>query len=319
MNIMQFYTESLTNLYMKIHPNYDRNRVFEHIMSYTENYFKDIPCQMKNDIRHETLETTVSSVIEWIDTKNPIITGNGAFFKQHKEYLAPTVVMLESLQKYRKSVKSEMFKHEKGSIQYIILNTSQGCIKVIMNADYGGSGSQYAPFYSVYIPPATTGTAKNVTTTLICCLEFLSGNDDKWCKIRNINGLFDMIRIVLSDTEDREFIHDEFSPEQVAKYLINRVQSYNEYDYMTLLNYLRTLNLDKLRKLMLAFNIKFVLENYLSSEIRIASDYFKKHQLDLDSEITKESLYDAGFGTETPSNIKNIIDRIKKVVVDNCC
>ena len=35
-----------------------------------------------------------------------------------------------------------------------------------------------SPFFNIYIPPATTGTAKNLTTTLICCLEYLTRFED---------------------------------------------------------------------------------------------------------------------------------------------
>lgn len=319
MNVLTFYVESMTNLYMSIHPNNNRDIIKEKIMSYVENYFTDIPCKMNNDIKHTSLDTSIANVIEWIDETNPIITGNGAFFKQHKEYLAPTVVMLESLQKYRKSLKKDMFQYPKGSIKYIILNTAQGCVKVIMNADYGGSGSQYAPFYSVYIPPATTGTAKNITTTLICCLEFLSANDDRWCKIYNINGLFDLINIVLSDTKERQLISDIFTVEEVAKYLIGRVFNYTIKDYEILVAYLKTLKSDQLTKLRLAFDVKFVIERYLSSEMTIISSYLKEHQLDIEKEITKESLHDAGFGVEAPEQIKELIEQVKTKVIDNCC
>jgi hypothetical protein len=304
---------------MQIHPNYERDKIKEKIFSYVENYFHDIPCTMNNDIRHEMMETSIASVIEWIGQSNPIITGNGAFFKQHKEYLAPTVVMLESLQKYRKSLKKEMFQYPKGSIKYIILNTAQGCVKVIMNADYGGSGSQFAPFYSVYIPPATTGTAKNVTTTLICCLEFLSANNNKWCKIRNINGLFDMINIVLNDTSERELINDTFSVDEVLKYLVSRIDYYTPKDVDTIKRYLETLSNDQLSKLRLSFDVKFVIERYLSAEMRIISNYLKDNQMNFDEEITKESLHKSGFGTEAPEAIKDNIEHIKKVILDNCC
>ena len=318
MNIVKQYIDRICSIYNSIHPNVNPDRVREHATEYVERYFRDIPCQMKNNIKHETIDTTISSVFDWIETRNPIITGNGTFFQQHEEMLAPTVVMLESLQKERKAVKKKMYTYPKGSIEYMNCNTSQGCIKVIMNADYGGSGTQFSPFYSVYIPPATTGSAKNITTTLICCLEFISGNKNRWALIKNINGLFDLIHIVLTDTEDRELIHDVYQVDDVLKYLCGKVQIMGPDDVRVLRAFLSTLSNDDLTKLMLAFNVKHVLKTYLDNEIRLISDYMKQHQLDPEN-ITVESLQESGFGLSAPDELVDAFKRVNKVIVDNCC
>ena len=238
---------------------------------------------------------------------------------QHEEYLAPIVVMLETLQAERKGVKKEMYKHDKKSIEYALLNTEQGSIKVIMNADYGGSGTTLSPFYSCYIPPATTGSAKVMTTTLICCLEMLSGNKDKWAKIQNINGLYDFINIVLSDTEERKhLIKDSFSVDEVADALLEFVFFYTAEDSMYLRQYLSTLTNDQLTKLRLAFQVKFVLERYLQNEIDGSMDYLKSHQLNWNN-ITKETLQISGFGTEVPPEIASFVERINNTILDSCC
>lgn len=318
MNVVKYYIDRICSIYNSIHPNVNPEQIHAYVEDYVSQHFHDIPCQMKNNIKHETIDTSVSSVFEWIEERNPIITGNGTFFQQHEENLAPTVVMLESLQKERKSVKKKMYQYPKGSIDYINLNTSQGSIKVIMNADYGGSGTPHSPFYSVYIPPATTGSAKNITTTLICCLEFLSGNTNRWSKIKNINGLFDMIHIVLTDTEEREYIHDTYSVDDVLKYLVSKVIDMAPSDIQLLSNYLKTLSNDDLTKLMLAFNVKHVVKRYLANEMGILSSYMKSHQLDLDH-ITEDSLHASGFGLKSPEELVDTFARVNKLIVDNCC
>ena len=204
MTILQKYVNEIVNMYTRIHPDVSVDKVRSMTNEFVMKSFKDIPCKMNNNVSHETIDTSVCEVTDWIETRQPIITGNGTFFKQHSEYLAPIIIMLESLKKQRSAVKKDMLACKKGSIEFINLNTQQGSIKVIMNAEYGGSGTQFSPFYSVYIPPATTGTAKNMTTTLICCLEFLSGNNDKWVKLKDINELFDMIIIVLNDEAESD-------------------------------------------------------------------------------------------------------------------
>jgi hypothetical protein len=212
-----------------------------------------------------------------------------------------------------------MYKHDKLSVQYALLNTEQGSIKVIMNADYGGSGTTLSPFYSCYIPPATTGSAKVMTTTLICCLEMLSGNKDKWAKIQNINGLYDFIYVVLTNEEERpNIIRDKFSIDEVAEALLGFVQFYSTDDITQLKRYLGTLSEEQLCKLRLAFQVKFVLSTYLEHEIDMCMDYYKAHKIDWNN-ITKETLQISGFGGEVPPEIKDYVERINQVILDSCC
>jgi hypothetical protein len=318
MNPYQEYLDRVATMYMQMNPDKNPDIIRQHVQEMTDRYFKNIPCQLHNNITHEMINTSVCDTFDWIEQRSPIISGNGTFFKQHDEYLAPVVVMLETLQAERKAVKKEMYKHDKKSVEYALLNTEQGSIKVIMNADYGGSGTTLSPFYSCYIPPATTGSAKVMTTTLICCLEMLSGNKDKWAMMQNINGLYDFINIVLTDEEEREIIDVKYDVQEVAGALLSFVQNYSVSDCMYLKKYLATLTDQQRTKLRHAFQVKYVLTTYLADEIHMCMDYLKAHQIDWNN-ITKESLQVSGFGTDIPEEIKTYVERINKVILDNCC
>ena len=317
MNPYQTYQNRVFEMFIQTHPDADPEMVRSKIKELTDQHFKDIPCNLHNNMTEELIDTTVCNVFDWIDQRQPIIAGNGTFFKQHAEHLAPIVVMLETLQGERGEVKDEMYKRDKKSIEYALLNTDQGNIKVIMNADYGGSGTTLSAFFSPYIPPATTGSARVMTTTLICCLEMLSGNKDKWARIQNINGLYDFIYIVLHDTEDRKYIKDVYSVDVVLDRLLSMVVYYTATDIKILRMYLNTLNNNDLTKLMLAFNVKFVLTEYLRDEVVQVMDYLKSHQLDFNN-ITKETLYTSGFG-KIPEEIKIPMGIINQTILDNCC
>lgn len=318
MTILQKYIDNMCSIYMKLHPDTDADRVKLLTQEFINKSFKDIPCSMKNNITHESIDTSINEVTDWIETRQPIITGNGTFFKQQAEYKSPEIVFTEALLKERKSVKKKMFNYPKGTPEYINLNTAQLNIKVIVNASYGGSGTQFSPFYSVYLPPATTGTAKNTTTTLICCLEFSFDNTNKWTKIKDINGLFDLISIVLNDDKEREFIHDTYTVDEVLKYLMSKVLLYTPEDIKLVKAFLQTLPSNELTKLMLAFNIRLVLRKYLYSEINYLSTYMKNHPMNLDAEMTKESLHESGFGACCPDELIDAFNRCKKVIADNC-
>lgn len=334
MDIVEKYRETVCRVYMASHPTVSRDKVMSIISDTLNKTFKDIPCQMHNDIKHERINTTVKNVLEWVDTRQPIISGSGAFFKQHDEYLAPAGIMLQQLMKDRSAVKNEMWNYDKRSPEYTNLNTQQLSIKVIMNADYGASGTVLSPFFSPYIPPATTGTAKNLTTTLICCLEMASSNKDKYAKMNSINELYDMIFKVLDDEEDRNIINDTYSVEEVRDELVSRTNNLIPSDVRVLESFLRSLDSYQLTKLMLSFNVHLVLRKYLSTEVSNVMRHLKAHKLNLemltgdniraankDKDLMaklKDSMTEAGFGKKPPANIQADIDRIISVVLDNC-
>ena len=141
MSIVDRYQDRVLSMYLKTHPNVDPDRVRNLIKNFTDMNLRNIPCTMHNNVTHETIETTMIDTFDWIQQRNPIISGNGTFFKQHAEYLSPTAKMLEKLQKDRKKKKKEMYGYQKGSAEYTNADVQQLSIKVIMNADYGGSGT----------------------------------------------------------------------------------------------------------------------------------------------------------------------------------
>lgn len=329
--VLERYQDRIIDMYCKAHPNFDRSMVASKVMEFTNGRMKNIPCELHNNITHDRVQTTMLDTFVWIENRQPIITGNGTFFKQHEEYLAPTVKMLEKLQANRKKKKKEMYQFPKGTVEYNNANVGQLSIKVIMNADYGGSGTTLSPFYSCYIPPATTGSAKNITTSLICCLEFISGNNDNWARLMNINELFDMIFAVLGDTRtDRDLIKDSYSVDDVLAWLLSRVSNIQGKDRRCLKTFLMTLTNDELTKLMLAFNPRLVLNKYVRFQVMQISDYLCKHHIDIDAFSTvdfhndeqvsqlKDTIHVCGYGVKAPEEISGLIEEVSKIIVDNC-
>ena len=317
-NVIERYQDRVAKMYLRSHPNVDPVMVNSLVMNRINEQVRNIPCQLHNNITHELINTSIVDTFEWIENRNPIISGNGTFFMQHSEYLAPTVKMLEKLQANRKKKKKEMYQYQKGSVEYNNANVGQLSIKVIMNADYGGSGTPLSPFYSCYLPPATTGSAKNITTSLICCLEFISENNNQWAKLNNINELFDLIFTVLEDTrDDRVFIKDTYTVDEVTEWLLSRTNNVTGQDRRTVRLYLSTLSNDDLTKLMLSFNPRLVLRKYVNGQMASIMGYLTKHQLDLNN-ITKESVHECGYGVKAPEEIADIILEVSKIIVDNC-
>ena len=319
MNIVEVHEQDLLEMYMQMHPKANRLRVSELIRRHVENNFQDIPCKMDNNMTHQCYATTMTKVFSWIDERQPIISGNATFFKQHEEYLSPTVLFLETEGNNRGILKKRMYTFDPSSIEYKNLNVGQGNVKVIMNADYGGSGTTLSPFYSVYIPPSTTGSAKNMTTTLICCLELLSANTNKWALLNGINELYDFIKVVLTtDVSDRDLFGGSFTTEQVVNRLLAMVHNPTLPDRRQLTKYVDTLPQSQKNQLMFAYNMRLVLKVYLKHHVETVMAYLKPHRMDFTKDLTDDSVFKSGFGVKMPPEIESDMRYIIKMVLDNC-
>ena len=318
MNIIEKHDSQIVELYHRMHPELNPDEIMKYVKSFSEKHVIDIPCVMHNNSKNKRIQTTVSKAMSYVDQRQPIITGNGTFVKQHAELTAPTVKMLESLQHKRGVKKKAMFDCAEGSIEYKLKYTGQLNVKIVMNAEYGGAGTPLSPFYNQYVPAATTASAKALTTTLICCLELCSGNTNVWIQM-NISQLYDFIHVILSNTEDRPniIIDDSVTPKMVMKYLSKKVHDFTFEDSVYLNKYLETLTTEQLSRLMYAFNVKYALRKLVSNEVKQVMDYIKANMIDIEN-MSEDTIHRMGAGTKIPEDIKIPMTRIIDVVMDNC-
>lgn len=316
--VIDEYIEYTVDMYMRLYPDSDISQVRQLVIQKVEQSLIDIPCVLHNDTYHEYVDTTVLDVCNWLKIRKPIISGNGTFFKQHREYQAPTIKVLETWLQRRKQIKKIMFTYPKGSIEYNNHYTGQNNQKVICNAEYGESGSALSSSYSVYLPASTTGSAKNLTTTLICLVEMFVSNDDKFMLMKDINELMDFIINVLSDTEDRPYrVTKYFNPSDVANRLYNMLRSKNDADKDLLNRFVLSLTQDERSKLMLASNFKLLLREFLYTEMNTIGTYLKQHMVDLEN-CTKEQIHIAGYGEEAPEAIADIFQKVSNITESSC-
>lgn len=316
--VVEKYIDVVLEGYMSMYPDSNPAEVRKLISDKLEECIVDIPCTLHNDTYHEYIDTTMLDTFNWLSTRKPIISGAGSFFRQHAEYTAPSIRVLETWLTKRKKLKKMMFKFVKGTIEYNNYNTAQGNQKVICNAEYGESGTPLSASYSVYIPPATTGSAKNLTTSLICILELFIANYDKYVQLKDINEMMDFIINVLEAKDVRpKRITAKFTPEEVGQRLYSMIRRKNESDLVLLTKIAASVSDDERSKLMLAFNPRLVLSHFLYSDMTTIGTYLTHHLVDLEN-CTEESLQVSGFGVTPPEAIADVYNKVCTIIVDTC-
>lgn len=198
MGIKKEYLSAAVDTVMRIDPSLDKEDVKKVVGRLMKERLADPTIIMDNNVTGEGATITLTELCNWIDKRQPVVSGNATFYCQPAEMLSPTSNMLRSLKKGRKSVKKEMFKYSPESDEYAMLDLDQQNKKVIMNAEYGGSGAPTAAFYTKYSPAATTLMAQSIITTMAAFFEGYVGDNQKFF---HINECFDWMNTVVAKND----------------------------------------------------------------------------------------------------------------------
>lgn len=177
------YVKEAVASILKIDPLLNEDEVEKFVIKNMKDKISNPTIIMDNNVTRETIKTNLVDLCHWVDEKVPVVSGNATFYNQPEVLQSPTSNMLRSLKKARKSVKKEMFKYKPTDDKYQMLDLEQGNVKVIMNAEYGGSGAPTAAFYTKYSPAATTMMAQSIITIMAAFFEGFIGDNMKFFHI----------------------------------------------------------------------------------------------------------------------------------------
>ncbi len=259
MNVTQAYAEKATDVIHSLHPEWSRGLILEQVHHILKECKLDPTVNMDNNITGDNVDITLSKLVGWIENANPVVSGNATFYVQPTELRSPTSDMLLGLKKGRKAVKNEMFKYPPGSSEYQEKDLDQQNKKVIMNAEYGGSGNPKAAFYNKYSPAATTLMAQSIITTMAAFFEGYIGDNHKFF---HLNECIDWINDVCKkDMPIQKWIYHPTIKEvkdQVTKHFITLYPG----DLRIIYGYIESLTEDQLTYVYYANNFKALIKNH---------------------------------------------------------
>ncbi len=261
MSILNKYLNHSVDTIMLINPSLNRADVEKCVKRKIKERLKDPTIIMDNNVNGNNDCITLTKVCSWISDKKPVVSGNATFYTQPSVLVSPTSAMLRTLKKERKEIKKTMF----GFLQnddmdgYAFADLSQLNTKVIMNAEYGGSGAPMAAFYTKYSPPATTLMAQSIITTMAAFFEGYVGDNQKFYSINECIDWMNRIRKTHNQIHDWIVVPD-------TDEVINRIKShfimYSRDDDYVIDNYIKHCNDSELSFIYYANNLKAFIRNH---------------------------------------------------------
>lgn len=260
MGVKKEYLKAAVDTVMQMDPSLDEEEVKKLVSSMMKESLSDPTIIMDNNVTGENATTTLTGLCTWIEERNPVISGNATFYRQPTELLSPTSNMLRALKKGRKEVKNKMFSFDPGSDEYQMLDLDQQNKKVIMNAEYGGSGAPTAAFYTKYSPAATTLMAQSIITTMAAFFEGFVGDNQKFF---NVNECYDWMNVVISkEGEIPKWVYRP-TPEMVSRRIKHHFFMANPKDFPWIEQYIENCTKDQLVYLYYANNLRQFIRDHI--------------------------------------------------------
>lgn len=272
MSFKKKYINAAVETLMKMDPTLDPKIVKNIVIKNMKDKMTNPTIIMDNNVTKETINTNLVDLCHWIDTTEPVISGNATFYCQPEVLQSPTSNMLRSLKKERKAIKREMFQYKPSDDKYGMLDLGQSNTKVIMNAEYGGSGAPTAAFYTKYSPAATTLMAQSIITTMAAFFEgYVSDN----MKFFHINECFDWLSVV--NAKEDEIPKWVIAPtkDEVKERLYKRFYMYDLSDTVTIDTYIDNCNTKEIIYIYYANNMQEFIKRHSKIKSLIRNILFK--------------------------------------------
>ena len=177
-SFLNLYKQDAVDSLLDMNPDWDRHDLEKIVEKEMKQNFQNPKVVIENNFKHQIQDSTLLTIMDWAIDTEPIVAGNGTFYKNQYQAENPVANMLDGMLKKRKSLKKEMFLVEdKTSQKYKDLDLSQQIQKINANSYYGASGMPASAFYSKWSGGCTTGSCQSVISTCYSTFEaFISDN-----------------------------------------------------------------------------------------------------------------------------------------------
>ena len=127
------YRDTITRILNSKYPLMNKKDIERAVEFSIQKRFKDFNLSIQNKYSGKNVDMTALAMLDYIKSKEPIITSYGTMFKRHEQVPNPMAKVIQNFLDLRKMHKKEMFKYPKGSEQFEKFNLLQALDKIDTN------------------------------------------------------------------------------------------------------------------------------------------------------------------------------------------
>lgn len=242
------------DLIKKSYPEYSDEQIEAYLDRKIDENLVNPKGQLVNNYVNKIINVNLLDLIDWMENVQPIIAGNGTFFKNQNQSYSPSNNMLDEFLINRNKYKGMLKIVEKTSYDYDTYDRLQKTEKISANSYYGGSGNEAFVFYNLYAAIAVTSTAQSLISTTETAFESFLANNTPYL---NYDDCINFIQNVLNDKTN---LKSNFLDNIPVEKLLNRLLDNFREEPSTIIEknleaYLRELNQDQINRLYYKNNI----------------------------------------------------------------
>ena len=242
------YQKNVNDIILKLYPDEDSEKIKEIIRNTIKSKVEDFEILTNNKC------LSFLKVDRELANLNPIFSGYGTMFKQHKGTINMFSDLCLSIKNIRNTYKKNMFEHihDLDQKEFKLNMMMQLNVKVLNNSIYGAAGESKSIFYHPFIGPSITYCGVDIITTSINAFErFLANN----LVFYTMSDVINYLNIIYNDKEDKnitDFVYllHPVSKEELKDYLLSKIKdsNYNDDDVFYLDKFLSVFNEDDYQK-----------------------------------------------------------------------
>lgn len=208
------------------YPNASKKTTFALLDKLIENRVKDKDIILYNNYTNRQNQTTILSMIDFIEEKKLIIGGAGVLFQQHGLKMNAMIPFIEFKKEERTIHKDIRKTLEKGTYAWVMEDIAQNGVKTTINALYGATGYPKFPLYNRFLAESTTNTGRQIITTAVMTFEnFLTGS----IKLNTENEVYQMINNICKEIRNVEINCDPFHIDNLDFKLYDKILNICEF------------------------------------------------------------------------------------------
>jgi hypothetical protein len=200
--VFQEYKDTMTRIIQMYYPI--SKEELSPVLDYSiRKRYKSEMASVDNSYTNKSYNMNLLKLIEYIDSKQPIVTAFGTMFKKHADVPNPLAIVVQQFLDQRSIHKKQMFKYPKGSEEFEHYNLLQSLDKIDCNGIYGTLGMYTSLLFDINVASSITSAGKSFTASMTLLFEsFLSNN----VKFGSLNEILQFIDNVKSERPNRKFL-----------------------------------------------------------------------------------------------------------------